>query len=187
MASTRLQDDLLQEFREEKQMIQSQIDIFDPLAVSLRKPAAQRLAKKGLILFGEFLCWLLFLTSVAACFFLNKLYPFYLLFELSIPSRQEALGKQNVQLLQWSVYGLILLCGLLFIVIARCLRRIRQKNDILSYAGKEIKTLVGQHLHRKAAIDSLEQRHFNELPEINNASGKTESMPDSSFTDFDAA
>jgi hypothetical protein len=31
-------------------------------------------------------------------------------------------------------------------------------------AGARIKTLVGQHLQRKAAIDAIEQRHFNELP-----------------------
>jgi len=164
MAVTRLQDDLLHEFREEKRMIQSQIELFDPLAISLRKPAAQRLASKGLILFGELLCWALFLGAVAMCIFLNKLYPFYLLFELNRPEHLQAMGQQNVQILQWSVYVLIGLSGVLFIIIARSLARIRQKNDILHLAGSRIKTLVGQHLHRKAAIDTIEQRHFNELP-----------------------
>ena len=164
MAVTRLQDDLLHEFREEKRMIQSQIDLFDPLAASLRKPAAQRLASKGLILFGALLCWALFLISIATCIFLDKLYPFYLLFQLKRPEHAQALGLQNVQLLQWSVYALIGFAGLMFVFLARALARIGQKNDILHFAGSRIKTLIGQHLQRKAAIDAIEQRHFNELP-----------------------
>src|ERR1043166_945083 len=126
MASTRLQDDLLHEFREEKRMIGAQIDDFEPLSVSLRKPAALRLASKGLILFGELLCWAAFLGAIAACIFLNKLYPFYLLFQLNRPQHQSELGLQNVQTLQWSVYGLIGLCGLVFLLLARSLARIRQ-------------------------------------------------------------
>jgi hypothetical protein len=164
MAVTSLQDDLLHEFGEEKKMIQEQIGLFNPLAVSLRKPAAQRLAGAGLILFGELLCWALFLTAIAMCIFLNKLYPFYLLFQLSGPEHLQAFGMQNVQLLQWSVYALIGIIGLLFLLLAGSLARIRRKNAILHLTGSRIKTLVGQHLNRKAAIEAIEQRHFNELP-----------------------
>jgi hypothetical protein len=163
MATTRLQDDLLHEFQEEKRMIRSQIEDFEPLAVSLRKPAAQRLANNGLILFGELLCWALFLAAIAVCIFLNKLYPFYLLFQLRQP-RYADLGTQNVQLLQWSLYGLVGLLGIAFLLLARSLGLIRLKNAILHMAGARIITLVGQHLQRKAAIDAIEQRHFNELP-----------------------
>jgi hypothetical protein len=163
MAVTRLQDDLLHEFQEEKRMIRSQIEDFEPLAVSLRKPAAQRLANNGLILFAELLCWAIFLGAIAACVFLNRLYPFYLLFQLRQP-RYADLGTQNIQLLLWSVYALIGLSGFVFLLLARSLARIRQKNAILHMAGSRIKTLVGQHLQRRAAIDAIEQRHFNELP-----------------------
>lgn len=161
MPTTRLQDDLLHEFREEKRMIQAQIDDFNPLALSLRKPAAQRLASKGLILFGELLCWALFLAAIATCVFLHRLYPFYELFSMRLV---KLIDPQDIQALQWSIYVLIGLSGLLFVLIARSLARIRQKNDILNMAGSRIKTLVGQHLQRKAAIDAIEQRHFNELP-----------------------
>jgi hypothetical protein len=164
MAITRLQDELLQEFREEKRMIRQQIEDFEPLSVSLRKPAAQRLASKGLILFAELLCWALFLGAIVMCIFLNKLYPFYQLFQLNRPQHVQDLGIANVQMLQWGVYALIGLSGITFLLLARSLARIRQKNDVLQMAGTRIKTLVGQHLQRKAAIDAIEQRHFNELP-----------------------
>ena len=165
MATSRLQDDLLHEFREEKRMISSQLDIFDPMAVSLRKPAAQRLANAGLLVFGELLCWLAVLGAIAFAIFLQKLYPFYLLFKIKGPSYTETLGLQNVQLLLWSFYGMIALAAILFLFLARTLRRIRLKNAILNIAGKHIKTLVGQHLNRKAAIHALEQRHFAEMPQ----------------------
>jgi hypothetical protein len=38
------------------------------------------------------------------------------------------------------------------------------KNDVLDLAGKNIKTLVGEHLKRKAMMEMMEQRHFLELP-----------------------
>lgn len=164
MAVSRLQDDLLHEFREEKRMIQSQIELIEPLSVSLRRPAVQRVAAKGMILFGELLCWLLFLVAIAMCIFLNKLYPFYLLFELSRPEHVRELGIQHVQMLRWGVYALIILAGLLFAILARSLARIRQKNNVLYMAGSRIKTLAGQLLARKAAIETLEQQHFHELP-----------------------
>jgi hypothetical protein len=166
MATSKLQDDLLNEFREEKRLVTAQINIFDPLGMSLRKPAAHRLANKGLIIFSEIVCWLAVLSSIAFAIFLNKLYPFYLLFQIRNPEYSKTLGVHNIQILQWCVYGLIALSGLLFLFLARTLGRIRQKNDILNLAGKHIKTLVGQHLTRKAAIEAIEQRHFMELPQL---------------------
>ncbi len=165
MSTTKLQEDLLNEFREEKRLISTQIEIFDPLGISLRKPAAQRLASKGLIIFSELLCWLAALGCIAFAIFLNKLYPFYLLFQLRNVEYSKVLGINNIQMLQWSFYGIIAITGLLFIFLARTLGRIRQKNAILNLAGKHIKSLVGQHLARKAAIDAIEQRHFMEMPQ----------------------
>jgi hypothetical protein len=165
MAISKLQDDLLQEFREEKRLIAAQIEIFDPLGISLRKPAARRLASKGMIIFAELLSWLAAAGCITLAIFLNKLYPFYLLFQLRGADYSRNLGANNVQMLQWAVYGLIGLAALLFIFLARALARIRQKNDILNLAGKHIKSLVGQHLTRKAAIEAIEQRHFMEIPQ----------------------
>jgi len=161
----RLQDDLIIEFREEKKMINAQMDLFNPMALSLRKPVAQRLANKGLIVFMEIFCWLALLGSIAFGIFLDKLYPFYILFQLKKPEFSQQLGGiQHVQYLLWTIYGLIGLACILFFFLASALARIRKKNDVLSITGKHIKTLLGQHLTRKAAIDAIEQRHFMELP-----------------------
>lgn len=154
----------MEEFRQTKSMVQAQVELFEPLATSLRKPAAQRLAQSSLLLLEETLCWLLVLASIAVCIFLNKLYPFYVLFELSASKISDTLGHQNLQMLRWVVYALVGLSGLLFFILARNLRKIRMKNKILSLAGKDIKTIIGQLLQRKAAIEVIEQKYFNELP-----------------------
>ncbi len=138
--------------------------MFEPLAFQLRKPAAQRLTRKGLLIFAEILCWVLFLTSVIACALLYQLYPFSLLFQTGLSQLVNTVAAKDIQSLQWSIYALIGFCGLTFLLMARSLAGIRQKNDIIHNAGSRIKTLVGQHLQRKVAIDTIEQRHFGDLP-----------------------
>lgn len=173
----RLQDDLLQEFREEQRFVNEQIKLFDPLATSLRKPVAQRLLNKGLLIFMEIVCYLAFLGSIAVGIFLNKLYPFYLVAQLSRSQYREQLGSTNVQNFTIGVYALIALIALLFLVCARMLRRIRLKNAILNIAGKNIKTAVGDLLKRKAAIDAIEQRNFMELPATGAVTSSVELPP----------
>jgi hypothetical protein len=50
-------------------------------------------------------------------------------------------------------------------VIGRMLANIRHKNATLSLAGKNMKTISGQHLVRKTEIETLEQRHVAILPQ----------------------
>ena len=164
MGTSRLQDDLLQGFNEEKKLIREQLELFDPLGVSLRLPAAQRLLNKSLLIACEILCYLLFAGMIVVIVVRNNLYPFYL---LNIPQHLETAGtpgKADLRVLEYTVVGLLAVIALLFLVIARITRRVRLKNDILNLAGKHIKTLVGQHLKRKASLDAIEQRHFLELP-----------------------
>ena len=162
MALTRLQEDLLREFKEERQMIGGQINLFDPLATSLRRPVAHRLANAGLMLLGELLCWLCVVGAAAFIIFIRSLpTPLYTLFTVDM---QRATNPAALRNLQWAVYGMVAVIALLFLFLARALRRIRLKNGILFLAGSRIKTLVGQLLERKAAIDAIEQRHFLEIP-----------------------
>lgn len=164
MTSTRLQDDFLRDFKEQKKMIYEQVELLDPLGTSLRKPAAQRLISKGALIFSEVLCYLLAIGVIVFLFFMDKIYPFYILTDMRFKSEFKSLGWINIQAFTFAIYGAFVLIALLFLGLARSSRAIRQKNDILSLAGKSIKEIVGQHLQRKAAIDTIEQRHFQELP-----------------------
>jgi hypothetical protein len=161
----RLQDDLLYDFRDQKKVLIEQIELFDPLATSMRRPAAQRLMSKGGLILAEILCYLLFLGMIAFAILMNRIYPFAPLENIRyIKSMHEFTLLSEAEYFSMAVHAMAAFIGLLFLTIGRIIRTVRLKNDILDLAGKNIKMLVGQHLQRKAAIESIEQRHFHELP-----------------------
>jgi len=161
MALTTLKDDLLAEFREERIMINEQIGLLDPLATSLRKPAAQRLLSSSTLILSEFICYIVSLGGVAFIALMHKIYPFSLLgtvfYNADIRNR---IGGPNLVYLISGIYGLAAIGVILTFILGRMAREMRLKNEILNMAGKDIKTIVGQHLERKAAFDTIEQRHM---------------------------
>ena len=161
MSLTTLKDDLLHEFREERVMISDQIELLDPLATSLRKPAAQRLLSSGTLIRTEFICYIISLGGIAFMAFMHKIMPFNVLSQMFYSSSlRNGIGATNLFFLILAIYGLAAIGVVLIFVIGRMAREIRLKNDILNMAGKDIKTIVGQHLERKAALDTIEQRHM---------------------------
>lgn len=142
-------------------MIKEQLELLDPLATSLRKPAAQRLLSSGTLIISEISCYILSLGGLAFMAFLHKIYPFTALTEIYYDtSTRSRIGGTNLLYMVLAIYGLALIGVTLIFIVGRMAREMRLKNDILHHAGKDIKTIVGQHLERKAALDTIEQRHM---------------------------
>jgi uncharacterized membrane protein len=161
MSLTTLKDDLLREFREERIMINDQIELLDPLATSLRKPAAQRMLSSGTLIMAEIICYIISIGGIAVMALMHLIYPFSVLKEVFYNSEmRNKTGALNLLYLNLAIYGLVALCVIFVFIIGRMAREMRLKNDILNHAGKDIKTIVGQHLERKAALDTIEQRHL---------------------------
>lgn len=160
---SRLQDDLLRDFKEQKALIEQQLKVFDPLGTELSKPAAQRLVSKGAIITAEVLCYLLAAGAVVFAVFMAKIPPFTILPQVRFHPEFTNAGW-NVEWFNAAIYAMVGIIGVLFYLLARALRYIRLKNNILHFAGKHIKSLVSQHLQRKAAIQVLGERHFMEIP-----------------------
>jgi hypothetical protein len=161
MSLTTLKDDLLAEFREERIMINDQIEILDPLAITLRRPAAQRLLSSGTLIITEFSCYIVSLGGIAFIALMHKIFPFRVLGDIFYNAQfRNTVGGPNLMYLTLATYGIAAASVLLIFIIGRMAREIRLKNDILNVAGKNIKTIVGQHLERKAALDTIEQRHM---------------------------
>lgn len=161
MALTTLKDDLLAEFREECVMIREQMEILDPLGTALRKPAAQRLLSTTTLIITEILCYGLFAGGIGLMVMMPQIYPFSVGNTLYHSAEMTSkLGNVHVNNFLLAGYGITGLAVILFMVIGRMARAIRLKNEILHSAGKDIKTIIGMHLERKAAIDTLEQRHM---------------------------
>ena len=163
MESTRLQDDLLHEFRQERELISAQLELLDPLAVSLRKPVAARIWSSLVLLLLEGFSWIGIAATIAFCIIKDKIYPFYILSRLRIKGPSLGFSDRDMNNLYWSIVVFsAIICVLLF-VVARNLARLRKKNAILQVAAASIKTVVGEQLKRKAAIEAIDQRHFGIL------------------------
>lgn len=160
-----LQDELIKDFQEQKLAIADQMALLDPLARSLRKPAAKRLLSAGMLIFAEIICWMFFLAAIALFVFFNKLYPFYLIGHLGFRAESNGtLSTTDFNALEWGVRALIVLVGILFLLLARLCSAIRVKNSALHIAGKNMKLLAEQLLKRKAAMESLSQRYPMDIP-----------------------
>lgn len=163
MESTRLHDDLLREFRQERELINAQLELLDPLAVSLRKPVAARIWSSIVLLVLEGLSWLGIAGVIAFCLVRDKIYPFNVLARLRIKGSSVGFTESDMNSLYWSVVVFAGIIGILLYVIARNLARLRKKNAILQMASSRIKTVVGEQLKRKAAIEAIDDRHFGIL------------------------
>lgn len=151
---------MLYEFSREREMLADQIQICEPLALQLRKPAARRLASATALVLLEVICYLLFAGSLSLLFLVDEIYPFSLLNKLRYdPAARSVLSQGSAVNLYWLVMGLCIVIGILFLIIARLIRRVRLKNAILSTAGRDIKTVVATMLNRKAALEAVAQRH----------------------------
>lgn len=167
MSTTRLQDDLFKDFKEQERFIEEQVKLFDPIAESLSRPAATRLLNKGAMLMLEIICYLLALGTIAFAIFMHKWPPFNTLYNITYDvNLRFAVGTKELWMLNIAVYTLLGIIALLFFILAQNMHTIRKKNAILHKAGKNMRTLVGQLLRRKAAIDTIQQRHFDELPSL---------------------
>jgi len=161
MSLTTLKDDLLHEFREERVMITEQLELLDPLATALRKPAAQRLLSGGTLAIAEFSCYVISLGGVAFLAFMHLIYPFSILGNIFYNSElRNKIGAPNLTFLIIAIYALAAVGVAMVFILGRMAREIRLKNDILHLAAKDIKTITGQHLERKAAFETIEQRHM---------------------------
>jgi hypothetical protein len=165
MVSNNLKEDLIRDFLDQKKSINEQLLLIDPMAASLRKPAAKRLFHNGIIILLEIIFWLLFLGCIALIFLMDRVTPFHVLNQLMHDSDIKShYNTADLHLLHWAIVGLIAVIGVLFFLITRMLAAIRMKNTVLHIAGRNMKALVEQMLHRKAVINSFEQRYEVELP-----------------------
>ncbi|MBL7720273.1 MAG: hypothetical protein JNL72_15660 [Flavipsychrobacter sp.] len=158
---SRLQDDLFQDFKEQKETIYKQLEIFEPLEARLRKPAASRLLGKGILIVFEIVCYALTGTMVAVAVLMSGTVPFQVWMEIEQvirDNRQEL--ADDLQAIGFLASAVCIVIAILFLIMGRMLSSIRRKNDIIHNVSKDMKALVSQHLVRKAAIQSIESRHF---------------------------
>lgn len=156
-----VKEDLILDFQEQKKALASQIDLIDPMANNLRKPAVRRMLDTGILVFMEILVWLGVLCFITFIIFMEKLYPFMYLNDLNVTAK---ISEQELQVLSWAIKAMAIIGIILLIVISRMLRKIRLKNNILNFTGKNLRLLSEELMKRKAAMNILMEKHTKELP-----------------------
>ncbi len=187
MSITRLQEDLLNDFKEQKKIVIEQTELFDPLALALCKPAARRLSNPILLIILETVLYLAAGGIMTMTIILNRLYPFAGLKNVRYLRSAGDIGLlTEAEHFSIIVHGMAGCIALLLFGTARMVRRIRQKNKILRLAGNHFRIIAGQHLSRKAAIQSLDERHALDLPSYA-GTASIKPVPDTMYfaTDFD--
>jgi hypothetical protein len=181
MENSKLQEDLLREFKEEKELINAQLDLLDPLGVSLRKPAAARVLSNIVLVVLEAFSYLGIVALIAFCVIRDKVYPFYILARLRSQGGELGFSDRDMSNLYYSVVVFATFLSVLLFIIGRNLATLRKKNAILQMAGKTIKTVVGEQLKRKAAIRVIDQRHFETLEPMPINETKSTEVPNLGF------
>jgi hypothetical protein len=159
-----LNDDLLRDFKDQKEMIYQQVTLFDPMATQLRRPAAQKLLSKDALVTTEILCYVLTVGAAGSIFLIERMQGIYIVDELR--KDPHGFNSQQSQYLYYGVCGMMGAIAVLLFIIARCMNSIRRKNDILRFSRLQTIEIAGELLKRKACIDTIEQRHFTELPSL---------------------
>ena len=166
MISSALYQDLINDFKKQDELLDEQVATFEPITESLRQPAAYRLLHKSFLILLEGLCYIMLLGAIAFAVMLKHIVPFYIISTLNERGESSGFPINDVTLLYWGTIGMALIIGILFFFIARLIRKIRLKNNVLHIINKNIRVLLAHHLQRKAAIDTIEKRHFSELPSL---------------------
>lgn len=156
-----LKEDLILDFQEQKKAISEQIELIDPMASSLRKPAARRMLDAGMLIFMEILTWMILLCFIAFLIFMDKIYPFVYLNDLNVTAK---VSDQELQMLRGAIRALGAASVVLLLIVSRMLRKIRLKNNVLNLTGKNLRLLSEELLKRKSAMNTLMEKHAKELP-----------------------
>ncbi len=186
---TRLQEDLLKDLESQKQNLNDQIALLDPLAASIHRPAYKRLLSSGFSIFLEILIYVAALGAIAYAIFYNKLTPFYRLSSvLNLGINEKLLSNFQANKITWGIQGMAIVIAVLLFFIARLMSKIRQKDAVLDISAKNMKQLVQGNLKRRAALESLTQRYASDLPTDSDSIGKPSppsTLPEHKDTSFE--
>lgn len=184
-------EDLIKDFQEQRLSNLQNVEFTDQLMSKIKRPFAARFFQTGFSLFLELLLWVAFVAAIGAIIFMERLYPFGVLGQISAMNIDGILPK-DLHNLTWVLRGLFLLLGLCFLWIASLLANNRKKAKALNAISKELKTMMEQSLNRRSAIRDLATKYPVDLAENNDTvvlkntlnSGSKPSEPGSSHNDI---
>lgn len=164
-AGSNLTRDLILDFQDQKVQLEKQIQQTDPIATALHIKAGRHFFQTGFILFMELLVWILLVASVAFLIFMDKLYPFHFLYQIRVDTTlARPHSSSDLDILIWSVKGLVVLLALVLFWTGRLLHKSRKKNALMKQAGSHLRKLMQLFFERQRNIRILEDKYPLQLP-----------------------
>lgn len=171
-------EDLIKDFFQGRIANLEGIEQTDLLVAKIRKPFAYRFFQTGFSLFLELLLWIGMVACFAAIIFMEKLYPFSVLSQL-VPAQDATVTQHDINLLVWTLRGVLLVLGFVLLWTARLLAKSRKKGKILNEITKGLKAHMEGLLRRRSEIQGLSLKYPVDLAEDNDsiAAPDTTSLP----------
>src|SRR5690554_2602958 len=165
MSHSELIRDLIQDFQQQRSDLDSKIELIDPIATSIRQPAASRLINNSLLVIGEYIMYILAIAFLGLTIFTNKVPILNTWFTASeIGEVIDRIPENDLLWFEVAYKGLFFLLALCFVWIGRMLVKFRHKNSILHLAAKDMNALVEVLFKRKVEMEQLENKFDDILP-----------------------
>lgn len=160
MPQTELLKDLILDFQQQKSEVQAQIQLIDPVATSIRKPAANRLLNKSMLIVGEILMYCFFLAFLGLAFF-SKHFPILNTWDAltQLTEVKDSFIENDLLWFEIIFKGSFFITALLFLWIGRMLSKFRHKNDVLQLAAQNMNTIVERLFKRKVELEQMEHQY----------------------------
>lgn len=154
-------EDVRDDIIKEKESLADQVALLEPMVKGLKQSTGLRLVSSGSSILMEIILWALAIGALIYAALLMTIFPFSNLGLALVAAKKEnpnfTLSQMNT--IEYSVKALVVIIGILLVVIARQLAKLRLKSSGLHLAGKNIEGIRLELQERQAALQAFEQKY----------------------------
>lgn len=152
--------DVLQDIAWEKENINKQIELLEPLKKTLHRSAGMKMLSTSGYFFFQLLCWVGIIGLLAWLIFMFKVSPFYELTNMMYTAEQSGQYKSHeFTNIEWTIRLMAIISIVLLFIIDRQLAKLRRKNNLASVAGKTIADMQGKLEERMNTLIAFEHKY----------------------------
>lgn len=152
--------DVLQDIAWEKENLNKQIELLEPLKRTLHRSAGMKMLSASGYFFFQLLCWAGIIGLLAWLIFMFRVAPFYELANMMYTAEQSGQYRSHeFTNIEWAIRLMVIVLIVLLFIIDRQLAKLRKKNNLASVAGKTIADMQGKLEERMNTLESFEHKY----------------------------
>jgi|GEM_PF-3934341 len=183
MSIERFNDDLIWEHNHSRNIAHKYLSLLEPRVPGLKKTKTKHWVHISFFAFTEYLFYLLAIGGIYFTATLHTQYPFSVLFKIYFDQKmKDKIGTAQTNDLALAVYGVFVLCIVLFFFAGRMAGALRKRQAAQQKTGAIVHELVNELGVIKFEAEAVEKRHGYEFPEfikgLNATTNKRENVND---------